>query len=128
VLRPFVHDDEVPPDKDHLNAFLRVNKAKALLLALEAPKATMVTPVLSETVDNPQAAQYVARLAAFIQHHQAVSVEGNIRPPLPPGMTERVNVSAGASTVGQAGPHGHGMWSKVLEYPREEDRCPRETS
>jgi len=48
-------------------------------------------------------------------------------PPLPPRMTERVNVNAGVSTVGQAGPHGQGMWSMVVEYPREEDH-PGETA
>jgi len=120
VLRPIVHDDEVPPHKDHVNAFLRVNKAKALLLGLETPKATTVTPVLSEGVDNPIAAERVARLAAFIERTRAISVEGAVRPPLPPGMTERVTVEPSNGHV-HIGPHGQGMWSMVLEYPQPED-------
>lgn len=72
------------------------------------------------TGENPIAAERVTRLAAFIEK-KAISVEENLRPPLPPGITERVNVNAGVSTVGQAGPHRQGMWSMVLENPRPED-------
>jgi len=121
ALRPFVHDDEAPPHKDHVNSFLRANKAKALLLGLEAPKATTVTPVPRATVDNPEAAEYVSRLAAFIEYQGAISVEGAIRPPLPPGMTERVMLEPSSNGQVHVGPHGQGMWSMVVEYPRPED-------
>ena len=73
------------------------------------------------TSESPIAAERVARLAAFIEKTTAIGVEENVKPPLPPGMTERVNVNAGAYTVGQAGPNGQGMWSMVVEHPREDE-------
>jgi len=121
ALRPYVHTDGNPPHKDDVAGFLRAEKALALLLGLEVPKATTVAPVLSETIDNPQAAEYVGRLAAFIQYHQAISVEGNVRPPLPPGMTERAIVEPCTNRGVHVGPHGQGMWSMILEHPRPED-------
>jgi len=128
ALRPYVHTDGIPPHKDDVAGFLRAEKALALLLGLEVPKATTVTPVLSETVDNPEAAEYVARLAAFIEYQGAISVPGNVRPPLPPGMTERAMLETSTNGHVHVGPHGQGMWTAVMENLREEDRCPRETS
>jgi len=121
ALRPFVHTDGNPPHKDDVAGFLRAEKALALLLGLEAPKATTVTPVLSATVDNPIAARYVADLAAWIEKHQAISVPGNVRPPLPPGMTERLMIEPSTNGHVHVGPHGQGMWSMVVAFPREED-------
>jgi len=126
ALRPYVHTDGIPPHKDDVAGFLRAEKALALLLGLEAPKAAVVTPGLSETVDNPEAAQYVADLAAWIKKHEAISVPGNVRPPLPPGMTERPMIEPSSNGHVHVGPHGQEMWSMVVAFPREEDR-PRET-
>ncbi len=120
TLRPRVHDDEVPAHKDDVNAFLRANKAKALLLGLEAPKATTVMGDFTMVQDNPIAAEFVADLAAWIHKTQAISVEGNVRPPLPPGMTERVMVEPSTNGHVHAGPHGQGMWSMIVEFPRED--------
>jgi hypothetical protein len=101
--------------------FLRACKALALLVGANAPKQRM-THDISMSQDNPEAIERVARLAAFIQRTGAISVEGRINPPLPPGMAERVAIE---STNGQDHYHdgsakaGHGMWSMVLEYPRD---------
>jgi len=116
-----IHDEEYPSTKDEVILYLRTQKALAVLLGLEAPKATTVTPVLSATVDNPIAARYVADLAAWIEKHQAISVPGNVRPPLPPGMTERAMLEPATNGHAHYGPSGQGMWSMVIEYPRPED-------
>jgi hypothetical protein len=63
----------------------------------------------------------VADLAAWVMKSRAISFEGTIRPLLPAGMTERVLPSGDASSNGYgAGRRGSGMWSIVLEFPRED--------
>jgi len=92
-LKPWVHGVNGPClDEKVGNMFLRAVKAYALLLGLEEPKKTQLTGSITLAEDNPEAAKYIADLAAWIEAHQAVSVEGNIRPPLPPGMTEPVRI------------------------------------
>jgi len=119
-LRSVVHDDEIPVPKDAMDHFIRLNKALAMLLGLEEPKKTTMNHDITMTSDNPQAAEFVADLAAWIKKHGAISVPGNVRPPLPPGMTERAKVEPSTNGHGHQGPHGQGMWSMVLAYPRED--------
>jgi len=113
-----IHDEEYPSTKDEVTLYLRTQKALAVLLGLEQPKQTRRTHDITMTTENPQAAEFAADLAAWIKKHDAISVPGNVRPPLPPGMTERANPTGNAGNNGKAGPHGQGMWSMVLEYPR----------
>jgi len=123
-----IHDEEYPSTKDELALYLRTQKALAVLLGLEQPKRTAVThDDITMTQKNPQAAEFLADLVVWIEREQAINVPGNVRPPLPPGMTERPMIEASTNGHVPIGPHGQGMWSMVLEYPREEDR-PRETS
>jgi len=121
-LRPLVHGVNGPFLDDKVgNMFLRAVKAYALLLGLNEPKRTQLTGSFMLPEQNPIAAAYIADLAAWIEAHQAVSVEGNINPPLPPGMDERVNVQP--MTNGQV-PHGglgKSKWSMVVEFPAAED-------
>ena len=91
-----------------------------MLLGLEEPKRTAAAHDITMVKDNPTAAEYVARLAAFIEKTRAISVEGAVKPPLPPGMTERVMVEPSSNGHGHVGPHGQGMWSMVVEFPRED--------
>jgi len=121
-LRPWVHGVNGPfLDEKVGNMFLRAVKALALLLGLEEPKGTQLRGSFTLAEDNPEAAKYIADLAAWIEAHQAVSVEGNINPPLPPGMTERVNIQP--MTNGQVFHGGleKSKWSLVVEFPSPED-------
>ena len=117
-LRVRVLDDEVPASKDDMDHFIRLNKALAVLLGLEEPKRTWATHDISLTQDNPQAAEFVADLVAWQKKHGAISVEGNVSIPLPPGMTERALPSGDASSNGYgAGRGATGIWSMVVEFP-----------
>ena len=91
-------------------------------VARHAPKRSqseVTAGVCFGQVDNPQAAEFVADLVAWTKKHQAISVEGNVSIPLPPGMTERALPRGDASSNGYgAGKRGSGMWSMVVEFPR----------
>ena len=81
-----------------------------------------LSTVCQRRLATPIAAAYIADLAAWVEAHQAVSVEGAVRVPLPPGMTERV--MDGSTTNGHAYRHdasGVGMWSMVVRYPADDD-------
>ncbi len=113
-----IHDETHPSTNDEWTFWLQTLKALTTLLGLEEPKRMAATHDVTMVQDNPIAAEHVARLAAFIEKTRAISVEGAVRPPLPPGMTERAMVGPASNGHVHVGPHGQGMWSMVLEYPR----------
>ncbi len=120
-MRPLVHGVSGQPlDKDTGMMFLRACKALALLMGLEEPKQRLVAHDVSMGQDNPQAAEFVADLVAWQKKHGAISVEGNVSIPLPPGMTERPAIAASTNGHAHHGRLGHGMWSMVVEFPRED--------
>jgi len=131
ALRPVVHDDECPPKQGDVASFLRALAAVAKLLGLNTSPTNQVFRVDNATVDNPQAARFVADLNVWMRqtHTYDEKTGWHAKPVLPPGMTERVDVSGNEPIQSQAelSPPGKGRWSMVVEYPREEDR-PRETS
>jgi hypothetical protein len=116
TLRPWVHDDETLPNMDAVSAFLRANKAKALLLGLEVPKVAAPTEDPDTTDGHRDIVMFLAELSAYKRIQDARYADGsNI--PLPPGMTERVNVNGDASSKSNLG----SMWSMAVEFPSQDD-------
>ena len=112
ALRPYVHDDEVLPNKDAVTAFVRANKAKALLLGLEGPLENTVPGNADEPAVHP-AALYLANLQAWMKTNE----KRGLHPHWPPEMIERVNrdeLTSGTVHMGS-------MWSMALEFPSEDE-------
>jgi hypothetical protein len=99
ALRPFVMGTPGPPDlpvpnKEALSAFRAMIDAKMKLLGAAAPKEShVVTRSVGAEVENEEAAEFVAKLAAWARRNNAINVRG-FKPALPPGMTERVDPSS----------------------------------
>jgi hypothetical protein len=116
ALRPLVHDDEGLLNMDAVSAFLRANRAKALLLGLELPKVAVPTETPDATEADRNRVIFLAQLSEFKRRQDARWAAG-LDIPLPPGMTERVNVNEVASSTSHLG----SIWSMALDFPSHDD-------
>jgi len=121
-LRPFVTDMPMPPDarqpdKTALAAFFNAQDQKVKLLGLNAPATTQAIPVDNATVDNPEAAQFLAELGAWAREANVINV-GGFNPPLPPGVTKRVSTNQDdqMNGHGELDIHDRSMWSRMLKF------------
>ncbi len=127
ALRPFVLGIPGPPDlpepnRDHLNPFRNMIDAKVKLLGLNAPKQAHVAHEDGGPGEpSEETALFLARLNVWMrQTHTFDEKTGWLaQPVLPPGLTERVNVSGTETIKSQVelSPPGRSMWSLVLEFP-----------
>src|SRR5579872_1483120 len=140
-LRPWVHSDELPPEKDHVAGFLRAQRALALLPGLEEPKQTQVAGDTDIEIYNPQAMAFAMDVAAWAEAHGIMSGDAK-HPPVPvsvleargvevpsPGVRwydDRSHERAGARSQGDAKVIGHIAppvrdWRYVAEHPSDDD-------
>jgi hypothetical protein len=124
ALRPLVHDDENPPNKDDAGTFLKVLSAMAKLLGLNAPSQPYAAPeAAGQGESSEDVALFLARLNIWMAKTHTRDEKGWHTPPvLLTGMTERVNVNGNSSMneLGVEGSGGKGMWSMVLENPSDD--------
>jgi hypothetical protein len=106
-----IADAPVPMTKDLWGNWWKALKAKREFLGLDAPKGFQVT-TNNEDVVNDEAAEFLADLAVWMRRTGALEV----RPVLPPGMTERVDPNANGRGI-MNGKRRGSMWSMVLDFP-----------
>jgi hypothetical protein len=121
TLRPFVLQLPAPDDVDPMlspkelhDAWWRTLKAKREFLGLDAPRETQMI-ISNDDVVNDEAAEFLADLAVWMRRTGALEV----RPVLPPGMTERVDPSTNGHAHTNGHVYGKSMWSMVVDFPRD---------